>query len=89
MQIMSKDPNVISPFVRYQLEYARMFDRITDNSKILAITGMKQEELMSFYDGMKTELSRITVDDIRIDATRARINERMDEYFEKKEEKKL
>lgn len=89
LQIMSKDPNVISPFVRYQLEYARMFDRITDNSKILAITGMKQEELMSFYDGMKTELSRITVDDIRIDATRARINERMDEYFEKKEEKKL
>ena len=89
LQIMSKDPNVISPFVRYQLEYARMFDRITDNSKILAITGMKQEELTSFYDGMKTELSRITVDDIRIDATRARINERMDEYFEKKEEKKL
>ena len=89
LQIMSKDPNVISPFVRYQLEYARMFDRITDNSKILAITGMKQEELMSFYDGMKTELSRITVDDIRIDATRARINERMDEYFAKKEEKKL
>lgn len=86
LQIMSKDPNNISPFVRYQLEYARLFDRITDNSKILRVTGMKQQELTSFYDGMKMELAKITVDDIRIDAFRARVNQRMDEYFEKKTE---
>ena len=86
LQMLSKDPNEISPFVRYQLEYARMFDRITDNSKILAITGMKQEELTSFYDGMKMELSRITADSIHIDEYRARINARMDEYFAKKSE---
>lgn len=86
LQIMSKDPNNISPFMRYQLEYARLFDRITDNSKVLRVTGMKQEELTSFYDGMKMELAKITVDDIRIDAFRARVNQRMDEYFAKKSE---
>ena len=88
LHIMSKDPEVISPAVRYQLEYARMFDRITDNSKILKITGMKQEELTSFYDGMKMELSRLTLENIRVDAIRERINTRMDEYFAKKAEEK-
>ena len=79
--LLSKDPENISPAIRYQLEYARMFDRITDNSKILAITGMKQEELTSFYDGMKMELSGLTADGIYVDAYRARINLRMDEFF--------
>ncbi len=86
LQIMSSDPEKISPFVRYQLEYARLFDRITDNSKILAITGMKQEDLTSFYDGMKTELAKINPDNLRIDAIRARVNERMEQYFAKKAE---
>ena len=86
LQIMSKDRDRISPFVRWQLEYARLFDRITDNSKILGVTGMKQEELTSFYDGMKMELARLTPNNLRIDQIRARVNERMDEYFAKKEE---
>ena len=81
LRLMSKDPENISLPVRYQLEYARMFDRITDNSKILAITGMKQEELTSFYDGMKMELSGLTAESIRIDEFRARVNLRMDEFF--------
>ena len=81
LKIMSPKREYISPYTRYQLEYARMFNRITDNSKILRATGMKQEELMSFYDGMKKELGAITDADIRIDALRAGINERMDEYF--------
>jgi nucleoside-diphosphate-sugar epimerase len=81
LRIMSKNQEQISPFVRYQLEFARMFDRITDNSKILAITGMKQEELTSLYDGMKLELSGLTADSIIVDAYRARINLRMDEFF--------
>ena len=86
LQIMSKEQNPVSPYVRYQLELARMFDRITDNSKILEITGMKQEELTGFYDGMKRELSGITAADIHIDALRAGVNERMDAYFAKKKE---
>jgi len=88
LQVMSKDPDDIHPGVRYQLEYARLFDRITDNSKILAATGMKQEELMSFYDGMKMELAKIHLGNLRIDAIRARVNERMDAYFAKKAEEK-
>ena len=86
LQVMSKDRDRISQFVRWQLEYARLFDRITDNSKILAITGMKQEELTSFYDGRKMELARLTPDNLRIDKIRARVNERMDEYFAKRQE---
>lgn len=81
LKIMSSRQDRISPYVRYQLEFARMFDRITDNSKILRVTGMKQEELTSFYDGMKMELSGITAEDIRIDAYRAGINSRMDAYY--------
>lgn len=81
LKIMSKNQEAISPFVRYQLEYARLFDRITDNSKILRVTGMKQEELTSFYDGMKKELSGITLENLRIDAIRQGVNERMDAYF--------
>lgn len=81
LKLMSKDPENISPFVRYQLEYARMFTRITDNSKILRVTGMKQEELMPFYEGMKMELAKLTPDNIRIDEFRGRVNQRMDAYF--------
>lgn len=41
---------------RYQLIYARMFQRITDNTKVLKATNMKQEELMTLYEGLKAEL---------------------------------
>ena len=81
LQIMSKDPDTIALPNRYQLEYARLFDRITDNSKILAVTGMKQEELTGFYDAMKMELAKLSLDNIRVDAVRTRVNGRMDEYF--------
>ena len=81
LRIMSKNQEQISPFVRYQLEFARMFDRITDNSKILRVTGMKQEDLTTFYDGMKMELSKLSPETLRIDAIRAGVNERMDAYF--------
>ena len=87
LRIMSKNQETISPFVRYQLEYARMFDRITDNSKVLRVTGMKQEELTTFYDGMKKELSGISLENLRIDAIRAGVNERMDAYFAARENK--
>jgi len=84
LKVMTKDPNNISPFVRYQLEYARMFNRITDNSKVLRVTGMKQEELMPFYEGMKMELAKLNLENIRIDQYRAAINERMEAYYANK-----
>lgn len=56
LRLISPDP--CNPGPRWQLEYARMFTRITDNSKILAATGMRQSELMPLYDGLKHEISR-------------------------------
>ena len=52
------DPEIKNA-TRWQLEYARLFRRITDNSKVLALTGLKQEEMMPMYDGLKLEISRI------------------------------
>ena len=65
--------------VRWQLEYARLFRRITDNSKILALTGMKQEELMPMYDGLKLEIGNIPKDFVPTDTA---IGLRMDAYLE-------
>lgn len=42
----------------WQLWYDRLFNRVIDNSKILADTGMKQCELMKLADGLKYEISR-------------------------------
>ena len=44
---------------RRQLEYGRMFHRITDNSKVLKLTGLKQEDLMPMYEGLKMEIGNI------------------------------
>lgn len=73
---------IISPEVtngvRWQLEYARMFDRITDNSKILAITGMKQNELATLYDSLKEMIDCIPKD---FEFEESDISKRMDEYL--------
>ena len=66
--------------VRWQLEYARLFRRITDNSKVLALTGIKQEELMPMYDGLKLEISNIPKDYFPMDTE---VGLRMDEYIKK------
>jgi nucleoside-diphosphate-sugar epimerase len=66
--------------VRWQLEYARLFRRITDNSKVLALTGLKQEEMMPMYDGLKLEIANIPKDFVPADSERGL---RMDEYLKK------
>ena len=60
---------------RWQLEYARLFDREVDNSKILAVTGMKQSDMMPLYDGLKMEISRTPKDYPWPN------NQRMDDYL--------
>ncbi len=45
------------PGVRWQLDYDRLFDRVMDNSKVLAATGMTQDQLMPLYDGLKMEIA--------------------------------
>ena len=64
--------------VRWQLEYARLFRRITDNSKVLALTGLKQEDMMPMYDGLKLEIGNIAKDYIPEDTP---VGIRMDEYI--------
>ena len=54
----SKNPMV----ARYQLIYDRLFDRIMDNTKVLEVTGMKQSELTTLYDGLKRELAGVNAD---------------------------
>ncbi len=67
--------------VRWQLEYARLFHRITDNSKVLSLTGLKQENLISMYDGLKKEIGNIPKDFVPYDTE---IGLRMDKYIEEK-----
>ena len=64
----------------YQLTKARMFTRITDNSKVLNTLGMTQSEIMPLYDGLKKELDGLTLEKIRPNEF---INAQMDEYFRK------
>ena len=45
-----------------QLCYDRLFDRIIDNSKILDVAGMKQEELMPLKEGLRYEISKLPRD---------------------------
>ena len=45
-------------YPRWQLEYDRLFTRIIDNTKVLEATGLKQENFMPLYEGLKYEVSR-------------------------------
>lgn len=78
ISILGGDDEQRTLLYRRQLEYDRLFDRIMDNSKILAATGMKAEELMPLYDGLKYEIARF---DENADLP---VNERMDKYLEER-----
>ena len=75
------DPQIENS-TRWQLEYARLFRRITDNSKVLALTGLKQEDMIPLYEGLKLEISKIPAgyipkpndNDIRMDEYLAKHN---------------
>ena len=64
--------------VRWQLEYARLFHRITDNTKVLALTGLRQADMMPMYDGLKLEIGRIPADYVPPETP---VGIRMDEYL--------
>ena len=80
LKIRSKD-GVITNSARWQLDYARLFHRITDNSKVLSLTGIKQESFMTVYDSLKMMIDAIPegyeFEDNAID-------ERMDAYLAEK-----
>ena len=73
IRILTPDPYVMNR--RWQLDYARLFDRIVDNSKALAVTGMKQSEMRPLYDGLKMEIDRTPAD------YEWPNNQRMDDYL--------
>ena len=73
LRILNPDPYDMGP--RWQLEYARLFTRVTDNSKILAVLGMRQSELTPLYDGLRKEISRCPKDTVWP------VNAAMDEYL--------
>lgn len=47
---------------RSQVLYDRMADRVIDNRKILAATGLKQEDFMPLKEGLKMELQAVNKD---------------------------
>ncbi len=65
---------------RYQLAYDRLFERIVDNSKVLRVTGLKQEDFMPLRCGLEKELSALPRDVVWRDA--GAVWGRMDEYVD-------
>lgn len=78
LKILSKD-GIIDNGTRWQLEYARLFHRITDNSKMLAATGLRQEQFMSLYDALKMMVDAVPEGYVFPDNG---IDGRMDNYLE-------
>ena len=75
LDIIAKD-NV---YAKQQLYYDRCYDRIVDNSKILEISGLKQEDLMSLKEGLRREFENVTLEMV---GCYTEANERMDKYLE-------
>ena len=46
----------------WQLRYARMFNRVYDNRKMLAATGLRQEDFLTLYQGLKREKQNLLED---------------------------
>lgn len=78
LQIMSPDSNA----ARWQLKYDRMLNRVVDNSKILALSGLKQSDLMPLKEGLKHELSNLP-ENVVWPCNNEDVNRRMDEYLKK------
>ena len=68
-----------SDAARYQLTYDRLFQRIIDNTKILRVTGLRQEDFMPLKCGLEKELNALPKDVVWSDAGAAW--GRMDEYL--------
>lgn len=67
----------------WQLDYDRLYERIVDNSKILSVTGLKQEDFTTLYDGLNKELSALREEDMELLSGSAAQSVLMDAYYEK------
>lgn len=68
-----------SRYARFQLAYDRLFQRVVDNTKILAISGLRQEDMMPLREGLRRELTALPAD---ADFGPCPAGERMDAYIE-------
>jgi len=66
---------------RYQLDYDRLFERIVDNSKVLRVAGLKQEDFMPLRSGLEKELSALPKNAVWRNA--GAVWEGMDSYLNK------
>ena len=79
-EIYNTIPGYTDIYSRWQLEYDRLFDRIMDNSKVLAVTGMQQQKMKKLYDGLEYEIGRCPRDtDFGIAGWVADLWDKMDE----------
>lgn len=69
------------PGARYQLAYDRLFNRVIDNSKVLRVTGLKQEDFMPLRRGLEKELSALPKETVWPDASG--VWQKMDDYARK------
>ena len=60
LRIVNGDP--WSPHAAWQLRTDRLFNRVIDNSKVLAATGRSQSDLMPLAKGLETELAKVSCD---------------------------
>lgn len=63
---------------RQQLIFSRNYDRVYDNTKILTLAGLRQEDLMPLEEGLRMELAGVTVNDI---PCAQRVNANMDAFL--------
>ena len=50
------------PWAIWQMKYARLFNRVYDNRKMLEATGLKQEDFKTLYQGLSFEKESILAD---------------------------
>lgn len=78
------DPNPWGVGAAWQLRTDRLFDRVIDNSKVLAATGLSQSDLMPTAKGLEMELAKVPRGFDWNARWIAQTNERMDHLLEKK-----
>ncbi len=82
LSIMSDNPE-IQLVHRWGLENDRGLERIMDNSKVLSVTGIKNESLKSAKEALKIELDKVPVGMVWTESgIHEGVSKRMDKYLE-------
>jgi len=86
--ITAKDEDYVdmvggSVYAKQQLQYDRCYNRIVDNTKILTLAGLSQEDLMPLEDGLRLEFTSLTEERLARIGCKDKVNAKMDEYLER------